>query len=203
MDAQLWSDYLCPWCYVGQARTAKLRELGVSVTARPFELHPEIGPEGRRIRPDGRLRPTVDRIEAECEAVGLPFRRPTRMPNTHLALMTAEVVRTRWPHAFDALDAALFAAQFATGDPLDDRDLLDDLVAASGAPAGDAREAVERDGEALLAASMAAAHDAGVAGTPTWLVGSLTIPGAVPTETLERWVGRLLDRAAADERSND
>ncbi|HVX18569.1 MAG TPA: DsbA family protein [Acidimicrobiales bacterium] len=198
MDALLWSDYLCPWCYVGQVRTAKLRELGLAVTALPFELHPEIGPAGRTVRSDGRLGPTFDRIEAECDEAGLPFRRPTRMPNTHRALATAEVVRTEWPEAFDALDTALFAAQFATGDPLDDSEVIDSLVSASGAPADEVRDRVADIGDTVLAASMAAARDAGVAGTPTWVVGSLTIPGALPTETLERWVRRLLERATPD-----
>ena len=156
------------------------------------------GPAGRTVRPDGRLGPTFDRIEAECDEAGLPFRRPTRMPNTHRALATAEVVRTEWPEAFDALDTALFAAQFATGDPLDDSEVIDGLVSASGAPADEVRDRVADIGDTLLAASMAAARDAGVAGTPTWVVGSLTIPGALPTETLERWVRRLLERATPD-----
>ena len=107
-------------------------------------------------------------------------------------------MRTEWPEAFDALDTALFAAQFATGDPLDDSEVIDSLVSASGAPADEVRDRVADIGDTVLAASMAAARDAGVAGTPTWVVGSLTIPGALPTETLERWVRRLLERATPD-----
>ena len=64
MEARCWSDYLCPWCYVGRASSATIEELGVEVVHLPYELHPEIPPEGRAVRPDGRLGPTFDRIEA-------------------------------------------------------------------------------------------------------------------------------------------
>jgi len=196
MEALLWSDYLCPWCYVGQARSQVLRELGVAVTALPFELHPEIPAEGRRVRPDGRLGSTFERVEAECEAAGLPFRRPTRMPNTHRALATAEVIRIEWPTAFEALDKALFQAQFATGDALDDPDVLDALVEAAGAPSATVRNRVDNGvGSAAVARSMERARQVGVTGTPTWLIGELAIPGALPAETMRRWVQRLRERS--------
>src|SRR3954468_1784980 len=73
VEAVCWSDYLCPWCYVGQDRSAQMEELGVRVVHRPFELHPEIGPTGRRIRVDGRLASTFARVADACAEVGLPF----------------------------------------------------------------------------------------------------------------------------------
>src|SRR3954468_15786792 len=82
VDAVMWSDYLCPWCYVGRDRTTAIEQLGLPGTGLPSHLHPERPPAGRRVRPDGRLAPVLDRIEAECEAAGMAFRRPTRMPNT-------------------------------------------------------------------------------------------------------------------------
>ena len=39
MRAVVWSDYICPWCYLGQDRTALLESLGVEVTVLPFEEH--------------------------------------------------------------------------------------------------------------------------------------------------------------------
>lgn len=195
MRATLWSDYLCPWCYVAQHREGVLAELGVQVDRRAYELHPEIPPEGRRVRHDGRLAPTFERVEAECDAAGLPFRRPSRMPNTHRALATAEWVRREHPDAFDHLHSRLFAAHFAHGEPLDDPDLLDSLVAEAGAPADPVRLAVD-DGRAgaLVEASMREAHEHGITATPSWLVGGLVVPGVPEPATLRRWVGRMVER---------
>jgi len=44
VDAVVWSDYLCPWCYLGRDRTKLLGELGVNVVPQPFEVHPEYPP---------------------------------------------------------------------------------------------------------------------------------------------------------------
>ncbi len=199
MEARCWSDYLCPWCYVGQARDAVFERHGVTVLHLPFELHPEIPAEGRRVRPDGRLAPTFDRIEEECAAVGLAFRRPTRMPNTRLALASAEWVRTQRPEAFAAVHAGLFAAHFATGDPLDDPEVLDAIIATAGADPDEVRAAVVGgSADALVDRSMDEARALGVTSTPTWVVGALMVPGALDEATVDRWVGRLAARQRDD-----
>ena len=197
MEATCWTDYLCPWCYLGRHRSEVIEDLGVPVHHRPYELHPEIPPEGRPVRPDGRLGPTFDRIEAECAEIGRPFRRPTRMPNTRRALETAEVVRIEHPAAFARLDESLFRAHFAEGLPIDDRDLLDELVADAEAPPDAVRDAVGRGvGWQAVDASMQDARAAGVTSTPSWLIGdAFLIPGAQEPETVRRWVSRLLDRS--------
>ncbi|MCU1452631.1 MAG: hypothetical protein JWN46_777 [Acidimicrobiales bacterium] len=197
VEAVCWSDYLCPWCYIGRSRSAAIEDLGVAVTHLPYELHPEIPPEGRRVRPNGRLANVFDRIEAECAELGLPFRRPARTPNTRRALETAEVVRIAHPAAFAALDTALFHAQFVEGVALDDPAVLDALVAEAGAPAHDVRSAVdEGQGRAAVDAAMDAAREAGVTSTPAWLIGdAFLIPGVQDLATVRRWVARLIARA--------
>ncbi|HSQ96937.1 MAG TPA: DsbA family oxidoreductase [Croceibacterium sp.] len=52
VDVQIWSDVMCPWCAVGYAQFAKaLKEIGgeIEVTTRwmPFELNPDLPPEGK------------------------------------------------------------------------------------------------------------------------------------------------------------
>ncbi|MCU1448483.1 MAG: hypothetical protein JWP02_653 [Acidimicrobiales bacterium] len=136
------------------------------------------------------------RIEAEAGAAGLPFRRPARIPNTPRALLTAEWVRRHQPEAFEGLDRSLFTAHFVDNRPLDDLDVLDELVGTAGADAAAARHAVD-DGlmDEVLRTSMRAADDANVTGTPAWLLdGRLLIPGVQPRELFEIWVRRLRER---------
>ena len=136
------------------------------------------------------------RIEQECETAGLPFRRPERVPNTRRALETAEWTRRNEPDAFDALDRALFEAHFVANRPLDDPDVLDELLTAAGGDAGAAREAVDAGAmREALRQSMEQAVDANVTGTPAWLLdGRLLIPGAQPRDLFEIWVARLRER---------
>ena len=173
------------------------------ITALPFELHPEIPPEGVSLRERwGARYAEADvmyrRIAEECAAAGLEFRRPEHVPNTRRALETAELVRRRWPAAFDALDRALFTAHFVAGRSLADPDVLDDLMAGAGADASEVRRAVD-GGEAggAVEASMAAAEQVGVSGTPAWLLdGRFLLPGVQAPDVIERIVARLRERPA-------
>jgi predicted DsbA family dithiol-disulfide isomerase len=197
MEATCWSDYLCPWCYVGQDRSARMEALGLRVIHRPYELHPEIPAEGRRIRPDGRLGPTFARIASECEQLGLVFRPPTRMPNTRLALEAAEWVRVHHPDAFDEVHAGLFRAHFAEGREIDDPDVIAAIVEAAHAPVAEVLSAHE-DGRAaaLVDASMSEARSLGISSTPTWVLDDgFVVPGALDHVTLERWITKILARA--------
>jgi predicted DsbA family dithiol-disulfide isomerase len=168
------------------------------VTALPFELHPRIPIEGLSLEDRWGARyaeagAMYKRIEDECEAVGLPFRQPTWIPNTRRALQTAECVRQRFPDAFDALDRSLYDAHFVEGRNIGDPAVLDDLVKASGADAAAVRAAVDA-GElaSALVASMDQARDNDVTGTPSWLLDDrLLIPGVLPRELFERAVRRM------------
>jgi predicted DsbA family dithiol-disulfide isomerase len=199
VQAVVWSDYLCPWCYLGRDRTALLETLGVTVTPLPYDLHPELPEVGRRVSPNGRLAEVHARIGAECAAVGLPFNPPEHIPNTRLALRAAEVVRARQPDAFATVDAALFHAVFVTGDDIGDPDVLAEVVSRAGVGGREFVDAASRgEGADEVRASIDAAHENGVTGTPAWLLDSrLLIPGVQDRETIERWVARLVARPAS------
>jgi predicted DsbA family dithiol-disulfide isomerase len=194
MDAVVWSDYLCPWAYLGRDRTALLRSLGVDVTPLPYDLHPELPPSGRRVSPTGRLAAVFERIAVECAEVGLPFSPPSHIPNTRRALEAAEVVRREAPDAFATLDDALFAAVFVAGIDIGAADALDEVVASAGVDATEVRRQVDAGlGRPAVDTSTAEAQAQGVAGTPAWLIdGRLLVPGVQPRETMERWVRKML-----------
>ena len=196
MVVTVWSDYLCPWCYLGLDREQQLEDMGIEVVIRPWELHPEIPLEGRAIRDGGRTAAVFDHVGRECEAVGLHFRRPSRSPNTRAVLGAAEIVRLTQPSVFPALHRALFAAHFAEGRNIGDPAVVDDLIRSCGGDPGPVRAAVD-DGTAqqALAASMAEGWEHEVTGTPSFLMPSgFVIPGVQDRETMRRIAERLLQR---------
>lgn len=194
MQALLWRDYLCPWCYLGRDRTALMASLGVEATTLGYELHPEVPTDGRPVRPDGRLAMVLEHLGAECASVGLPFRAPSRIPNTRRALETVEVVRSEHPEVFATVDDAFYRAQWVDGADLGDPAVIDAVLVGAGLDAAAVGRAREQGvGAAALAASMAEAVERGVTGTPAWWVDDrLLIPGVQDRDTVERWVGRLL-----------
>jgi predicted DsbA family dithiol-disulfide isomerase len=203
MRATLWSDYLCPWCYLGQDRTELLEQLGVEVTHLPFELHPEVPIGGTPVRPGGRLAGVLARIAEECAEVGLPFVVPARMPNTRRALEAAEIVRQRWPERFAAFDRSLFAAVFVDGDDLGDPAAVDRRAGDAGVAVDELRGQLDDGaGARAVAVSLARAREVGVTATPAWLLDSgLLIPGVQARSTITRWIERIHEnRATATER---
>lgn len=169
-----------------------LERLGVAVTTFPYELHPWIPTGGVSFeeRWGDRLDAAVamyERVAAECAAVGQPFRRPERIPNTRRALETATLVARHAPDAFPDLDRALFLAHFVDGLALGDPDVVDALVAGAGVEPGPVRAAVEA-GEARegLESSLAVAGYVGVDGTPAWLIdGRVLLHGLQPRQAYE------------------
>jgi predicted DsbA family dithiol-disulfide isomerase len=193
----VWSDYICPWAYLGRDRTALLRELGVTVDPLPYELHPELPPEGRALRPGGRMSRVYADIGRLCADVGMPFAIPTHVPNSRRALETAEAVRCVDGAAFERLDDALFRAHFVTGDDIGDPSVLDRLVTDAGADAREIRTLVEGGASReAVDASISTAHEHGIAATPAWLFveQQFVLPGAQPRELFERVVSRLRAR---------
>jgi len=193
----VWSDYCCPWCYLGRDRTRLLVELGATMTHRPYELHPETPPEGWRVRDGGRLSAVYASIASECAELGMPFNMPTRVPNSRMALETAAVVSERHPDAFEALDDALFAAHFVDDLDLNDETVLREIVERTAAPTDEVFDAVRSGhGAQLVDASVADAHRLGVAGTPAWLFEpEFVLPGVQPRAVYERIVTRLRVRS--------
>jgi 2-hydroxychromene-2-carboxylate isomerase len=128
----------------------------------------------------------------ECDAVGLPFNAPTRLPNTRRVLETAEWVRIHQPDAFEGLHQALFRAHFVDGRDIGDPREIDDLVAGAGADPDAARAAVNGGSMAqVVATSMQKAIEAGVTGTPAWLIGDFLVPGVQPRPFFERLIGNF------------
>jgi predicted DsbA family dithiol-disulfide isomerase len=193
----MWFDYVCPWAYLGRDRTRLMRDLGVDVEVRPFELHPEIPRDGVEVRPGSRLDRVFGIIGAECEQLGIPFVAPTRSRSSRLALETTEVVRAGWPDSYDPLDRALAAAYWVEGLDVSSWEVVAELVDGAGAPASAVWERVaDGEGGTALRDSMAVARDVGVTATPAWWVNdALLIPGAQPREHIERWITKLQARA--------
>lgn len=198
MHAILWRDYLCPWCWLGRDRTGLLTDLGVTVDARSYELHPEIPAEGRAVRPDGRFAAVLARIGTDAAAVGLPLRVPTRIANTRLALETAELVRAGWPESFAAVDTAFYEAQWVQDQDLGDPAVIDAVLAQHGVdPVAVTARRQAGEGARALEAAIEEARDHDVTGTPAWWVADrLLIPGVQDRDTIERWIRRLAERSA-------
>ncbi len=180
-----WYDFLCPFCYVGQHRTAILVRYGLDVVELPFQAHPDIPPGGIPAGPrDG---PMYAMLEREAKEAGLPLHWPPRLPNTRRALAAAEWARRHQPRAFPQFHKDLFDAHFVLGEDLEDAAVIDRHASESGIHLTGLHAALADDSAAAaVTEAEMIGRKYGVQGTPAWLVGERLIAGLRPAAEFER-----------------
>jgi predicted DsbA family dithiol-disulfide isomerase len=198
------SDYICPWCYIGLARIERLqREFPIDVIWAPYELHPETPPEGTPLAAaPGSRRAAMQALLMQIAAdEGIALASPRRLSNSRLALEAAEYARDQSPDTFETLHRALFRAYFVEG-----RDLGEpETVLALGEAAGLDRAALakaleERRYAAQVDAWVGWAREHGIGGTPTFLFdGRFALTGAQEYLVFADIARRLLARKAGED----
>lgn len=193
MQIEIYSDVVCPWCFIGKRRLEQALETAghaqqTHIAWRPFQLNPTMPKEGmdRRVYLDAKFggtearRAIEERIAKAGEADGIVFAfdRIERTPNTfdaHRLIWFAEQQGCQ-----DEVVEALFHSYFAKGREIGNLDSLAEI--ASDCELN--REEVERflsSGRAVqeVRAEEAAGHRLGIRGVPYFILnGSISISGA-------------------------
>lgn len=207
------SDVSCPWCVIGlRALEGALERLGdevaVELTFRPFELNPQMPPEGQDavehlVHKYGTTPEQIARngeaIRARGEALDFAFRmdRRRRVYNTfdaHRLLHWAGLGgRQR------ALKHALFRAYFTEGQDVSAHDVLVHLAGEVGLDTGRARAILSSDEFAAAVRAQQRHHAAqGIRAVPSVIIDDRhLIQGGQPVEVFERALRRIAAAAPA------
>ena len=214
MDIAIFSDVICPWCFIGKRRLERaLGEAGLAGEAAiewlPFELNPDMPPEGMarseyRARKFGAERAAV--LDAQIAEVGaeegirFAFDRMARTPNTRRAhMLIAHANRER---RGDAVVEALFTGYFEDGADIGDVAVLVDIATKAGLDPERARNASsDEDLRRAVIAREREAGELGISGVPFFIVDrAWAVSGAQPTpawlEALEQMRSRPKPAAA-------
>jgi predicted DsbA family dithiol-disulfide isomerase len=217
MKVEIWSDVVCPWCYVGKRRfEAALARFAhrdeVELVWRSFELDPSARPSpeepggyaARLARKYGggiaQAEAMIETMTRTAAAEGLDFRFDRMRPGStfdahrllHLALDDG---------VQDDVKEALDRATFSGGLRVSDHDALVAVVAEAGLDADRVREVLASDRYAdAVRADQAQARAYGISGVPFFVVdGRYGVSGAQPADLLLQaletaWRDRRPDR---------
>lgn len=211
------SDVICPWCYIGKRQLeralATLAQQGLhfSVHWNPFQLNPDMPPEGR-----DRAAYRAWKFGSAEKAAALDLRIVEAAAGVDLAIRTDLMTRT--PNTIqahrliwfagqkgvqDAAMEAVFKAYFIEGADIGDTAVLADCAAAASLNREESLAFLSGDlaGEEMRAAD-AAAREAGVNGVPSFFLdGYGLFSGALPADSiadaLRRGQQALRQKAAA------
>ena len=204
---EVFSDYTCPWCYIGWARLERLREelddAELDVAWLPFEIHPEVPDEGMPVEElpysDEQWESMMEHLREQARDEGLEVGARPKVSNTHRALAAGAWAQSEHPESFPDFHEALFRAYFAEGRDLGDPQVLREVARESGLDPDEMDEALAgRRWEKPLDETTAEARRLGVTGTPTFVFDrTYAAVGAQPTELLRDVVEKVLEEAPA------
>ena len=206
MKVEIWSDVVCPWCYVGKRRfEAALAQFPhrdeVEVEWKAFELDPtadsapagELPAEGEyatrlaaKYGTDvASAQGMVDSMTATAATEGLDFHFETAVrANTVDAHQVIHLAGERGLQ--DAVKERLLQAYFAEGEAVGDRETLVRLAAEAGLSAGEVREVLDDQRYAgAVRADEAEAAAIGIRGVPFFVIDrTYGVNGAQPADVL-------------------
>jgi predicted DsbA family dithiol-disulfide isomerase len=209
----VWSDVICPWCFLGHRRLERaLDELGwrdeVEVRFRAFLLDPTATAEPKDLRRalerkygPGAFDGMTRRLGLLGEAEGIDYRFDTAVRVT-----TLEAHRLlAWAWSLDGqatqgpLAERLFQAYFQEGANVADHATLVRLAGDAGLDeAGAAELLAGTEGADAVAEDLVAAHERELTGVPAFLVEErMLIPGAQDVETFVNVLRRAKQRLEA------
>jgi predicted DsbA family dithiol-disulfide isomerase len=218
MHVEIWSDVVCPWCYVGTRRfSAALDRFGgdVDVSYRAFELDPTVPPGGvdladylaRKFGSPAALDGVRGRLARAGADVGIDFRwdgkRRVNTFDAHRLAVWAE--ETGGPEVRAALEQRLFRAYFSQNLDVSGHTVLAGLAAELDLDPVAASEALATGaGADRVRAEEAQATELGIGAVPTFVIeGRWAIPGAQDIDTfvqvLQRAAERIVPLAASEE----
>jgi predicted DsbA family dithiol-disulfide isomerase len=206
MKVEIWSDVMCPFCYIGKRRFEEaLDQFGgkdqVEIEWKSFQLNPHL-------KTDASI--NISQYLADAKGWTLEY---AQQMNAHVTQMAAEVGLTydfdravlansfkahRFTHLAkkhnlgDAAEEALFKAYFTEGLNMDDTDTLATLGQNIGLDAAEVREVLSTDAYAEnVKQDIAEAEYLGIRGVPFFVMnGKYGVSGAqaVPVfqETIEK-----------------
>ena len=209
MNVEIWSDVVCPWCYIGKRRFERALETTdlpepVEVVWRSFQLNPD-HPRGLRRRHDEYLaektRRSLDDVKvmdervtalAAAEGLDYDFERYT-VVNTFDAHRVAHLAASQ---GFgDAVQERFLRAQLVEGEILDDPATLTRLAGEVGVPATDVEAVLAGDAfTAEVEDDIRTGVALGLTGVPFFVFDrAIGVSGAQPAEVF----AQALEMAAA------
>ncbi len=193
---EVFTDYVCPWCYLGDNRVKKLKQnYDIEVKIVHFPLHPETPEEGRTLQDMFATGPEAiaeknRTMKGLMEAEGLPFKDRSHTFNSRLAQEIGTWAETQ--PGGEAIHDKFFDAYFVAGRNVGDIEVIIDIVKSVGLDETEARAVLEeRRFRDAVDADWAKSRSYGVTGVPTFVCNRQGLVGAQPYEVLEQLMAEV------------
>jgi len=213
LHVEVIADFVCPFSFLGKRRldeALKAVQGPSDVSWYPFQLNPEIPPEGlpfdvyltKRFGSPANLEPVLEQLEEEGKADGIHFAfdKIRHVPNT---LPVHQVMQRAESLGMDQtlLAEDLMSAFFEEGRNIGERGVLTDLAGRVGMRGREVRKALGSDQiRQIVVSREAQVRSSGLNAAPGFLLNRrLLVVGAQPTESIVNAFDRAMFGEGTDE----
>jgi len=185
-------------------RVDKLKkDYDLDVEWKPFEIHPELPPQGvpRRALPSNEyMRAAAENVRRLAEDCGLTLRQPSVIANSRLALAAAEFARDHG--RFEDFHRRVFQAYYQEDQNIGDLSVLQQIGSEVGLdPAELAKALAEQRYEPLFIKIRREIEEYGITGAPTFLFdGKYRIVGAQSYDVFQQTLARIEELKRREDR---
>ncbi len=198
----IYSDYICPFCYIGKDRVDKLKEeFEMDVEWKMIEIHPETPMQGipRHSFNSSHLGGVWSHVQELAERSNLNIKIPSVLANSRLALIASEYAKTNGK--FEEFHNALFDAYWKEGQNIGDVGVLLKIAKSAGLDTkGLGEYFVNGDWSEKLDKHLRAAENIPVSGVPTFVINDKIVVGAQPYSVIREVVKKEIERVEDKEK---
>lgn len=199
----VFSDYVCPFCYVGHHRLMRLRDTyDLKINWRFIEIHPETSAEGEPVAsldyPSEHWDQLMQNLEAIAREEDIPIAEHNFTTNSRDALLLAEAAKESGREKFYDLHERLFTAFFVDCKNIGDRNILREIADSSGIHT-DAVESAWQDEkyQRRIMSNYRAARTLDIQAVPSFVFGERKLTGVVSEAVMRSAARELLEQHTA------
>lgn len=188
----IYSDYICPFCYIGKAKIDRLeQEFDLDVEWKSFEIHPETPKNGITLEemgmPPEQLVVVMQSVENLAKEVNLNLKPPSRLSNSKMAHEIAEFAKDK--NKFDGYHDEVFKAYWLEGTDIGSPEVLFGIIERLGLDKSEVKDYLESGvGAKKIREYLNEIRSYGINGVPTFFVGDDIYVGVQPYEVLKKSV---------------
>jgi predicted DsbA family dithiol-disulfide isomerase len=198
LKVTVYSDYICPFCYLGHHRLLRLRDrYDLKINWCFLEIHPETAAQGEDIDtldyPSQQWQQMLDNMQRIATEENIPLRKLSFITNSRDALLLAEAAKQCGKEIFYHLHEKLFNAYFVDGSNIGDRSILQDIAESCGIDDQTIQSAWRDEVFAnRLIDNYRSARQHNIQSVPSFVFGNRVLTGVVSEATFRKAADQLI-----------
>lgn len=196
----VYSDYICPFCYVGHHRLMRLRDsYDLKINWCFLEIHPETSAEGEPIDslqyPSQQWQQMLANLTRIAKEENIPLSQLTFITNSKDALLLSEASKQCGREKFYALHENLFRAYFVEGKNIGNRNTLKEIALSNGIEEKIIESAWTDDiHQKQLLSNFESARTHNIQSVPSFIFGQKVLSGVVAESVFREAANKQLNQ---------